>query len=160
MPHPDDDARQPAQNKKVSMIDGRVVPDTEAYDLLLDNYEQYLDLLEKLHETRWEHEATYEANTSVREQWEQSRARLNKSIGNTTTKLDVLEGRNPGLAGTERVSRRARLASQQAGIEDEGAKPSVDFADQIRKLAELRDEGILTDEEFEAKKAEILGRTS
>ena len=30
--------------------------------------------------------------------------------------------------------------------------------DQIRKLGELRDEGVLTDEEFESKKAELLSR--
>jgi uncharacterized membrane protein YeaQ/YmgE (transglycosylase-associated protein family) len=32
-------------------------------------------------------------------------------------------------------------------------------ADQVRKLGELRDAGVLTDEEFEAKKAQLLGRT-
>ena len=30
--------------------------------------------------------------------------------------------------------------------------------DQIRKLAELRESGILTEEEFTAKKTELLGR--
>jgi len=30
------------------------------------------------------------------------------------------------------------------------------FAAQIRKLGELRDEGLLTEEEFSAKKAELL----
>ena|SRR5919199_3448562 len=33
-----------------------------------------------------------------------------------------------------------------------------DVTEQIRKLAELRDEGALTNEEFEAKKAELLSR--
>jgi hypothetical protein len=37
------------------------------------------------------------------------------------------------------------------------APPSDDPADQIRKLAALRDEGILTEEEFAAKKRQILG---
>ena len=32
-------------------------------------------------------------------------------------------------------------------------------ADQVRKLGELRDAGVLTDEEFETKKAQLLGRT-
>ena len=32
------------------------------------------------------------------------------------------------------------------------------IVDQIRKLAELREEGILTDEEFTAKKQELLSR--
>jgi uncharacterized membrane protein YeaQ/YmgE (transglycosylase-associated protein family) len=32
-------------------------------------------------------------------------------------------------------------------------------SEQLRKLGELRDAGVLTDEEFEAKKAQLLGRT-
>ncbi len=56
------------------------------------------------------------------------------------------------------TSRRAGFASRHAGIVDEGPAARNDLVDQIRKLAELRDEGILSDEEFEAKKAEILRR--
>jgi Short C-terminal domain len=37
------------------------------------------------------------------------------------------------------------------------AAPALDVADQIRKLAELRDRGILTDDEFAAQKARLLG---
>ncbi len=37
------------------------------------------------------------------------------------------------------------------------AAPPVDVADQLRKLAELRDQGVLTDEEFAAQKAKLLG---
>lgn len=40
------------------------------------------------------------------------------------------------------------------------ASPSatmVDVADEIKKLAELKDSGILTEEEFEAKKRQLLG---
>lgn len=33
----------------------------------------------------------------------------------------------------------------------------ADPAEQIRKLAQLRDEGILSEEEFQAKKAQLLG---
>jgi hypothetical protein len=36
------------------------------------------------------------------------------------------------------------------------ATPS--YIEELRQLGELRDQGILTDEEFEAKKQEILGR--
>jgi hypothetical protein len=35
--------------------------------------------------------------------------------------------------------------------------PPVDLADQLRKLATLRDEGILSEEEFAAQKAKLLG---
>jgi len=47
-----------------------------------------------------------------------------------------------------------------AGAGDGAPAPAVaelDAADQIRKLAELRDTGILTEEEFQTKKAQILG---
>lgn len=37
------------------------------------------------------------------------------------------------------------------------AAEPVDLADQLKKLAELRDQGILTDEEFAAQKAKLLG---
>ena len=36
--------------------------------------------------------------------------------------------------------------------------PAPDLADQIRKLSELRDAGILTEQEFNAKKADLLAR--
>ncbi|MGH9136527.1 MAG: SHOCT domain-containing protein [Acidimicrobiales bacterium] len=35
--------------------------------------------------------------------------------------------------------------------------PVTDIADQLRKLAEPRDQGILTDDEFAAQKAKLLG---
>jgi hypothetical protein len=35
---------------------------------------------------------------------------------------------------------------------------STDAADQIRKLAALRDDGLLTDEEYESKRADLLAR--
>jgi hypothetical protein len=37
------------------------------------------------------------------------------------------------------------------------AAPVPDLADQLRKLADLRDHGILTDEEFAGQKAKLLG---
>ncbi|GAA3862712.1 hypothetical protein GCM10022381_03550 [Leifsonia kafniensis] len=38
------------------------------------------------------------------------------------------------------------------------AGASVDPVEQIRKLAELRDQGLLSEEEFQAKRTELLGR--
>jgi hypothetical protein len=51
---------------------------------------------------------------------------------------------------------RERMLSGPAG----GANESVplDIPDQIRKLAELRDSGAITNDEFELKKAELLDR--
>ncbi|MFK0009255.1 SHOCT domain-containing protein [Paenarthrobacter sp. NPDC090520] len=41
---------------------------------------------------------------------------------------------------------------------EQGPETSVDIAEQISKIASLRQAGILTDEEFGAKKAELLAR--
>ena len=47
-------------------------------------------------------------------------------------------------------------------VDGEGSVAAVaadgDIINQIRRLGELRDAGLLTPEEFEAKKAELLGR--
>jgi hypothetical protein len=45
-------------------------------------------------------------------------------------------------------------AAPQAGPSASAESPM----DQLKKLAELRDAGIVSNEEFEAKKAELLGR--
>jgi hypothetical protein len=46
---------------------------------------------------------------------------------------------------------RAALAQQEGGVESE---PS--YLDELEKLGKLRDEGIITDEEFQAKKQQLL----
>jgi hypothetical protein len=52
---------------------------------------------------------------------------------------------------------------EQGGASPAGATPapsnehSSDFIDEIERLAALRDQGILTDAEFDAKKQQILG---
>jgi voltage-gated potassium channel len=40
----------------------------------------------------------------------------------------------------------------------ETSGPSISIPEQIRQLAALRDDGVLSDEEFEAKKAELLSK--
>jgi hypothetical protein len=71
-------------------------------------------------------------------------------------------------AVSNRVSRRqAERWSAQAEPEPEpapaaapaapAAEPQADVAGQLRELASLRSEGILTDEEFAAQKRKLLG---
>lgn len=48
----------------------------------------------------------------------------------------------------------AAMNDSQSGSEGDG----TDVADAIRKLAELKDQGLLSDEEFSAKKSELLAR--
>lgn len=54
-------------------------------------------------------------------------------------------------------SRNRKAAEQQAGVAQPQAPTADDSLEQIKKLAELRDQGILTDDEFEAKKKQLLG---
>jgi putative oligomerization/nucleic acid binding protein len=81
--------------------------------------------------------------------------------------------RTAAVAGTatavsNRVSRRQgqRWAEQEAAAEPEptyadpapvAAAPAVDPIHQLKELADLKQQGILTDEEFAAQKAKILG---
>jgi uncharacterized membrane protein YeaQ/YmgE (transglycosylase-associated protein family) len=53
-------------------------------------------------------------------------------------------------AKAEQMLRQAQHAQAQAEVQD--------VTEQIRKLAELHEQGVLTDEEFEAKKRELLAR--
>jgi hypothetical protein len=52
----------------------------------------------------------------------------------------------------------ARRWTQPAAPATSEAATNGDIPDQIRKLAELRDHGLLTEEELEAKKPELLDR--
>ena len=60
----------------------------------------------------------------------------------------------PGLSGAVPQQRPLPMIPQQASA---AAAPSS-VPEEIRKLAELRDSGILTEAEFQAKKAELLSR--
>jgi hypothetical protein len=51
----------------------------------------------------------------------------------------------------------ADVAAAPAPAPDAPAALSDDVYDQLKKLGELREAGILTDAEFDAKKAQILG---
>ena len=51
----------------------------------------------------------------------------------------------------------AEVAAAAAPVPDAPAALSDDVYEQLKKLGELREAGILTDAEFDAKKAQILG---
>jgi len=55
-------------------------------------------------------------------------------------------------------SDRARFATLLHAPGRQSGPSRDDVDDQLRKLSELRRDGVLTDEEFEAKKAELLAR--
>jgi Short C-terminal domain len=72
-------------------------------------------------------------------------------------------------AVSNRVSRRqadrwSDQAEQEAAAQDQQAAPppaaapaEPDYMAELEQLAQLRDQGILSDEEFEAKKKQLLG---
>lgn len=67
-------------------------------------------------------------------------------------------------AVSNRVSRRQAERWSRQGSYDEpepapvpAAAPAPDPIEQLKQLASLKDQGILTDEEFAAQKAKILG---
>jgi hypothetical protein len=76
-----------------------------------------------------------------------SEARQKKLVERQSQYLHV----NPGMGVA------AGMAGLPAAAGPEAGAPPVDVADQLRKLAALRDEGILSDEEFAAQKARLLG---
>jgi hypothetical protein len=55
--------------------------------------------------------------------------------------------------------RQQAAAAKQAAAHSRKAKPGMltdEVVDQLKKLAELRDAGVLTEKEFAAKKAKLL----
>jgi hypothetical protein len=68
------------------------------------------------------------------------------------------EESNPSLKVTDyRTVAQQEAAAEQAAPAAPAAAPQDDLVSQLEALAKLRDQGILTDEEFTAKKAQILG---
>ncbi len=71
-------------------------------------------------------------------------------------------GRTAIVAGTARAVSGRMAPRQQTAVAKGTAAPGTrhmltdEVVDQLKKLAELRDAGVLTEEEFAAKKAKLL----
>jgi hypothetical protein len=76
---------------------------------------------------------------------------------NELASVPISETHNKGLT-KEMWSFYAPPQLAVMGARTQEHKVSESITDQIRKLAELRDAGILTSEEFDKKKTELLGR--
>lgn len=63
------------------------------------------------------------------------------------------KGSKDALDSLLRIVRQKRLSGPTSGQKETRA---VDFTETIRKLAELRDQGIITEDEFEQKKGKLL----
>lgn len=75
----------------------------------------------------------------------------------------LLTGGLSVFAGRSGIRSKGKLTVTYQRVAEQATAPVAspeqsDPIDQIRKLAELRDAGILTTEEFEAKKADLLSR--
>jgi hypothetical protein len=91
-------------------------------------------------------------------------------ISQLESDLQAVEQRQPPAPVRDHIAETSALAQvTPSGTDsDTPARPAPDAPlsadsppdplDEIRRLAELRDRGILTDQEFEAKKAELIGR--
>jgi hypothetical protein len=83
------------------------------------------------------------------------------SIESTGGKSIALEGVPKSDAERVKALLDDALAASKGGLSGAptaaGLTPAPDLADQLRKLAKLRDQGILTDEEFAAQKDKLLG---
>jgi hypothetical protein len=87
------------------------------------------------------------------------------SIVGTAARTAVIAGTATAVSG--RVAAGQQAKAQQAAAQQSAAQQTVaqqvpgavseDAIEQVKRFAELRDAGILTDEEFGAKKAQLLG---
>ena len=76
----------------------------------------------------------------------------------------VVAGTATAVSGRVQRRQQAKYAEQDAAYTEQVAAPVVaaaaaepDYMAELEQLAQLRDQGILTPEEFEAKKKQILG---
>lgn len=78
-----------------------------------------------------------------------------KSAGNAEEIGDVAKHRTHEIA--EFIRQKVVAFQAAPGITDLGHTGPISVADELLKLSQLRDAGVLTDEEFEAQKAKLLG---
>ena len=62
-----------------------------------------------------------------------------------------------GTAGAVRHRQDQKYAAQDQAAAAPAAPAEPDYAAELEQLAQLKNQGILTEEEFEAKKKQILG---
>ena len=60
-------------------------------------------------------------------------------------------------AAQDQAAYDEQMAAQQAAASPAAAPAQPDYAAELEQLAQLKTQGIITEEEFEAKKKQILG---
>lgn len=102
------------------------------------------------------HEHTYAKISSVEASKGMVFSKLNINAGGDNWALKDVQPKS-SLDNLASLIRSHINAADTRARPGQPTPPVVDAADQIRKLAELRDQGILTEAEFAAKKAQLLG---
>jgi Short C-terminal domain len=72
----------------------------------------------------------------------------------------VVAGTATAVSGRVQRRQQARWAEQdyqQAEAAPQGAPAEADYTAELEKLAKLRDEGVISADDFEAKKKQLLG---
>jgi membrane protease subunit (stomatin/prohibitin family) len=88
--------------------------------------------------------------------------RRTRGLARTVGRTAVIAGTATAVSGHV-ANRQAARAQQDQAQQDQAQAPAapvadqVDVVDQLKRFAELRDQGILTEEEFAAQKAKLLG---
>jgi membrane protease subunit (stomatin/prohibitin family) len=98
--------------------------------------------------------------------------RRTRGLARTVGRTAVIAGTATAVSGHV-ANRQAARAQQDQAQQDQAQQdqaqqdqaqapaapvaPQVDVVDQLKRFAELRDQGILTEEEFAAQKAKLLG---
>jgi hypothetical protein len=91
---------------------------------------------------------------AVAVQWDALKGSIAASGGDMAV---AMQGIQNTYAGTADAAGRAYLAGKDAAdAEAKQAADANDPAERLKKLGQLKDAGLVSDEEFEAKKAEIL----
>ena len=86
----------------------------------------------------------------------------------TMARTTVIAGTASAVSGKVQHSQQQRYAAEEAAAAAQAAPPpapapvapapaELDLVEQLRQLAALKEQGILTEEEFSAKKAQLLG---
>ena len=80
-------------------------------------------------------------------------------IGRAVARTAVIAGTATAVSGKVAQKQSDKQADKEAGAQAAApaAEPEVDAVAEIERLGALKDKGLLTDEEFAAAKAKILG---
>jgi len=89
---------------------------------------------------------------------EQKGERLDEKLDQLGAWAERKAAEQESKEAAKRAKKAAKDAPRDAPSPPVAAASSPDIAEQIRSLAKLRDDGLITDEEFETKRAELLAR--